>query len=65
MPSLGPTELIVILLIVVLVFGASKLGDLGGAVGRGIREFREASRDPEAKDEKAAQASGNATEPKG
>jgi sec-independent protein translocase protein TatA len=32
--------LLIILVIVVLVFGASKLADLGGALGKGIREFK-------------------------
>ncbi len=41
--SLGPTELILILAIVVVVFGAGKLSQVGGAVGKSIREFREAS----------------------
>jgi sec-independent protein translocase protein TatA len=38
--SLGPAELIIILAIVVVLFGASRIGDIGGAIGRGIREFR-------------------------
>ncbi len=38
--SLGPAELIIILAIVVVLFGASRLGDIGGSVGRGIRLFR-------------------------
>ena len=40
MPGLGPVELIIILAIVVVVFGAGRLSDLGGALGKGIREFR-------------------------
>jgi sec-independent protein translocase protein TatA len=40
MPSLGPVELIVVLAIVIVVFGAGRLADLGGALGRGINEFR-------------------------
>lgn len=40
MPSLGPVELIVVLAIVVVIFGAGRLGDLGSALGRGINEFR-------------------------
>jgi sec-independent protein translocase protein TatA len=40
MPSLGPVELIVILAIVIVIFGAGRLADLGGALGRGINEFR-------------------------
>ena len=38
--SLGPTELIIVLAIVVVLFGASRIGDIGGSIGRGIREFR-------------------------
>jgi sec-independent protein translocase protein TatA len=41
----GPTELIIILLILVLLFGASRLRGLGGALGGSIREFRTAVRD--------------------
>jgi sec-independent protein translocase protein TatA len=40
MPSLGPVELIVVLAIVIVIFGAGRLADLGGALGRGINEFR-------------------------
>jgi len=36
----GPLELGIVLAILVVLFGASKLGDLGGSVGRAIREFR-------------------------
>jgi sec-independent protein translocase protein TatA len=45
--SLGPVELILIVLAIVLIFGASKLGDIGGALGKSIREFKKASKDPE------------------
>jgi len=40
MGSLGTTELLVILAIVLLVFGASKLPALGRGMGQSIREFR-------------------------
>ena len=43
LPSLGPLELGLILLIVILVFGAGKLPELGGAVGKTLREFRQAT----------------------
>ncbi len=36
----GPLELGIILAILVVLFGASKLGDVGGSIGRAIREFR-------------------------
>ena len=52
MPQLGPIELILIVVIFVIFFGAGKLGDLGGALGRGIKEFRKnAARDTPSKDE--------------
>lgn len=38
--SLGWEELLIILVILALLFGASRVADLGGALGRGIREFR-------------------------
>jgi sec-independent protein translocase protein TatA len=37
---LGPTELIIILAIVLLLFGVGRLSKIGGELGRGIREFR-------------------------
>ena len=37
---IGPTELIIVLVIVILIFGVGKLGDIGGAIGRSIREFK-------------------------
>lgn len=40
MPRIGPTELIIVLVIVVIVFGIGRLPDVGGGLGRGIREFR-------------------------
>ncbi|MBM4417451.1 MAG: twin-arginine translocase TatA/TatE family subunit [Chloroflexi bacterium] len=48
MPTLGTTELIIILVIVLILFGGSRLGQLGGSLGRGIREFRESVRDEDA-----------------
>lgn len=38
--SLGWQELLIVLVILALVFGASRVASLGGALGRGIREFR-------------------------
>lgn len=44
MPRIGAPELIIILVIVLLVFGVGKLPQIGGAVGKAIREFRRYSR---------------------
>ncbi len=38
--SIGPTELLLILLIVIIIFGARKLPDLGKSLGDGIRNFK-------------------------
>jgi sec-independent protein translocase protein TatA len=38
--SIGPTELILILLIVIIIFGAKKLPDLGRSIGEGIKNFK-------------------------
>ena len=42
--TLGWQELLIILVILALIFGASRVSDLGGALGRGIREFRQEAR---------------------
>jgi sec-independent protein translocase protein TatA len=49
MPMLGPWELIIILVIVVVVFGAGRLSEVGGAVGKSIKEFRKATDDGQAR----------------
>ncbi len=47
--SLGMQELIVIFLIIIVLFGAKKIPELARGLGRGIREFKDASK--EIKDE--------------
>lgn len=37
---IGPTELIIVLVIIMIVFGVGKLPEIGGGLGKGIREFR-------------------------
>lgn len=61
MPHLGPTELIIILVIVIAIFGAGRLASLGGALGKGVKDFRSAVHD---NSEKNAGADGGASEPK-
>jgi len=43
MLGLGPTELLLILAIVMIIFGAGKLPHVLGSMGKGVKEFREAS----------------------
>lgn len=42
LPKIGPGELLIIFLIILLIFGASRLRDIGGALGGAIRDFRSA-----------------------
>ena len=43
MGALGPTELIIIFAIILLLFGSKKLPELARGLGRGIREFKDAT----------------------
>ncbi|HKA10488.1 MAG TPA: twin-arginine translocase TatA/TatE family subunit, partial [Candidatus Dormibacteraeota bacterium] len=43
--NLHPGYLLILLAIVLIIFGPGKLPELGGALGRGIREFRKVSSD--------------------
>ncbi len=43
--GLGPTELIVVLVIALVIFGPSKLPEVGKAIGKGISEFKRASKE--------------------
>jgi sec-independent protein translocase protein TatA len=47
MPALGPWELIIVLVIVVVIFGAGRLAEIGGALGKSVREFRGSVKSPE------------------
>jgi len=48
--GLGIPELIVILFIIILIFGASRLPEIGRGLGRGIRNFKDATREGGRKD---------------
>ena len=43
--SFGPWELVIIFLVVLLLFGGKKLPELAKGLGKGLREFKNASRD--------------------
>ncbi len=51
--TLGAPELLIILAIVVVLFGASRLSGLGKGLGRGIRDFRKELREGQEEDEDA------------
>jgi sec-independent protein translocase protein TatA len=40
MPNIGPLEIIVVLIIVLIVFGPKRLPEMGRSLGKGIREFK-------------------------
>lgn len=44
MPTIGPVSLILIILVALLIFGPSKLPELGKAFGKTLREFKNATR---------------------
>ena len=60
--SLGPAELLIILVIVLVLFGASRLRGLGGALGGSIREFKNAVSDD--KDKEKVETPAEKIEPK-
>ena len=58
MPNLGPTELIIIAVVIILLFGAKKLPDMARSLGRSAKIFKAETkglRDPDATDDAPAQ----------
>jgi sec-independent protein translocase protein TatA len=55
--QLGPTELLIILGIVILLFGVGRLSKIGSELGQGIRAFREGLRADEPKEEDEKESS--------
>ena len=58
MPNLGPTELIIIAVVIILLFGAKKLPDMARSLGRSAKIFKAETkglRDPDAKDDEPVQ----------
>jgi sec-independent protein translocase protein TatA len=48
--GIGVPELIVILVIVLIIFGAGKLPEIGGAIGKGIKNFKKSVRESDEND---------------
>lgn len=61
-PRLGPMELIILLVIVVLLFGPGRIGKIAGELGKGIKSFREGL-GGDKKDDQTTDSNGN-IEPK-
>ncbi len=67
--GLGFPELLVILVIILIMFGAGKLPEIGEGLGRGIRNFRKATKAPDEidvtpKDEEGSEKDGGGAPPK-
>ena len=60
MPNIGPLEIAVVLVIVLLIFGPKRLPDLGRSMGRGMREFKESVTGKDDDDDKAIEPGENA-----
>lgn len=65
MPNIGPTELIIVLVIVLLIFGPKRLPGLGKQLGSGMREFKDSitgkgGRDDEDEDDDDTRVRANA-----
>ena len=52
MPNIGPLELVVILVVVLLLFGAKRLPELGRSLGSGMREFKDSVTGKDSDDDK-------------
>ena len=59
---LGPMELIIILVIVMVIFGVGRLPEIGGAMGKAIREFRKSQSKTEDDEDATQLESANAEE---
>jgi len=47
MGRIGLPELLIILVIIILIFGANRLPEIGKGIGKGIRNFKDANKDDE------------------
>jgi len=56
MMGLSPTQLLIVIVIILLLFGAKRLPEMGRGLGRSLREFRSGLSDGEASDEQDAEA---------
>jgi sec-independent protein translocase protein TatA len=53
MDIFAPSHLLVLLVIILIIFGPSKLGDVGGALGKAIKDFKRAMNEPEPSSQQA------------
>lgn len=58
MPQIGLTEIIIVLIIVLLLFGPERISKLGGELGKGIRSFKDGLSGGEKKEDETPKAAG-------
>ncbi len=63
--SIGPLEIGIILVIILIIFGVGKLPQVGGAIGKSIREFRKSSKGEDEEEESVEVKSHIRTQPNG
>jgi sec-independent protein translocase protein TatA len=65
MPTPGPLEIIIVLIIVLVIFGPKRLPDLGRSLGKGMREFKDSvtGKDKEHEQLDSAKTVGDSPEP--
>ncbi len=63
-PGIGLPEILIVLLIIVLLFGVGRIGKIGGELGKGIREFRNAVQDDPNKKAETTKEEVKTSEPK-
>jgi sec-independent protein translocase protein TatA len=51
--GLGPTELIIVLVIILVIFGAGKLPDIASGLGKGLRDFKKVMQEPDEPDDES------------
>jgi sec-independent protein translocase protein TatA len=56
MPNIGPLEIIIVLVVVLLIFGPKRLPDLGRSLGSGMREFKDSVTGKDKHDERELDA---------
>ncbi|RLB69032.1 MAG: twin-arginine translocase TatA/TatE family subunit [Deltaproteobacteria bacterium] len=62
--GIGMPELIIILVIILIIFGTGKLPEIGGALGKGIRNFKKASTEKPDEIDVTPEASDKGSEPR-
>jgi len=66
MPNVGPLEIAVVLVIVLIIFGPKRLPELGQSMGRGIREFKDSisgDKDKDSPEEKRRELQASESQP--